>query len=78
MAVIIRQHPKPNEATDAMSQKEEIDEQFFELTVNDVQSIRRDLRAQAYVLFSSNALQSVRLLCFSAENRKHSNDRRQK
>lgn len=49
MPVIVRHDPKRNENKEGNvhKQNEEIDDQFFELTVNDVQSIRRDLRAQA-------------------------------
>uniref|UniRef100_A0A8R1TLU7 TUG-UBL1 domain-containing protein n=1 Tax=Onchocerca volvulus TaxID=6282 RepID=A0A8R1TLU7_ONCVO len=50
MPVIIKQDLESTEhIREAMRKQDDIDDQFFELTVNDVQSIRRDLRAQAGV-----------------------------
>ncbi|OZC06178.1 hypothetical protein X798_06838, partial [Onchocerca flexuosa] len=48
MPVIIRQDLESTQhVREAIRKQDDIDDQFFELTVNDVQSIRRDLRAQA-------------------------------
>lgn len=50
MPVIIRQDLESGESMrDAIGKQDDIDDQFFELTVSDVQSIRRDLRAEAFV-----------------------------
>lgn len=49
MPVIIKQDLELIESVrDAAGKQNDIDDQFFELTVNDVQSIRRDLRAEAF------------------------------
>uniref|UniRef100_A0A0R3RVP6 UBX domain-containing protein n=1 Tax=Elaeophora elaphi TaxID=1147741 RepID=A0A0R3RVP6_9BILA len=47
MPVVISQDLKSNESVRDSAGKQDIDDQFFELTVNDVRSIRRDLRAEA-------------------------------
>ncbi|VBB30363.1 unnamed protein product [Acanthocheilonema viteae] len=48
MPVIIKQDLELNESVrDVVGKHDDIDDQFFELTVNDVQSIRRDLIAEA-------------------------------
>ncbi|VDK75741.1 unnamed protein product [Litomosoides sigmodontis] len=51
MPVIIKQDLELIESVgDAVDKQNDIDDQFFELTVNDVKSIRRDLRAEAGML----------------------------
>ncbi|EJD74408.1 hypothetical protein LOAG_18273 [Loa loa] len=48
MPVIIRQDLESSEnVRDAIGMRDDIDDQFFELTVNDIRSIRRDLRTEA-------------------------------
>ncbi|CAG9538375.1 unnamed protein product [Cercopithifilaria johnstoni] len=48
MPVIIRQDLESNESLkDVGGKQDDIDDQFFELTVNDIRSIRRDLKAEA-------------------------------
>uniref|UniRef100_A0A915PIT6 TUG ubiquitin-like domain-containing protein n=1 Tax=Setaria digitata TaxID=48799 RepID=A0A915PIT6_9BILA len=49
MPVIIRRNSESDKAGEAVGRQDNIDDQFFELTVSDVQSIRRDLIAEAGV-----------------------------
>lgn len=57
MAVIIKQDFESHgNMRNAVEKHDNIDDQFFELTVNDVQSIRRDLRAEAFVPSALNKM----------------------
>ncbi|VDN87400.1 unnamed protein product, partial [Brugia pahangi] len=50
MPVIIRKDLEWDKSIkDVIKKQDDIDDQFFELTVNDVRSIRQDLRAEAFV-----------------------------
>lgn len=50
MPIIIKQELESSGSVrDAVGKQDDIDDQFFELTVNDVRSIRRDLIAEAFV-----------------------------